>query len=61
MGSKWGGGGQFTANQGSEWTGMAPRRKGGIPSKLKGIQEQGLGFPGKRGYQKDWVMHSDIC
>jgi hypothetical protein len=28
-----GGGGQFTANQGSEWMGIAPRRKGGIPSK----------------------------
>jgi hypothetical protein len=32
MGRK-GGGGQYTANQGSEWTGIAPRHKGGIPSK----------------------------
>jgi hypothetical protein len=27
------GGGQYTANLGSEWTGIAPRRKGRIPSK----------------------------
>jgi hypothetical protein len=27
------GGGQYTANQGSEWTGIAPRHKGGIPNK----------------------------
>jgi hypothetical protein len=34
MGRKRGeGGGQYTANQGSEWMGIAPRRKGGIPSK----------------------------
>jgi hypothetical protein len=32
-GEQMGGGGQFTANQGSGWTGIAPRRKGGIPSK----------------------------
>ncbi len=43
MGRK-GGGGQYTVNQGPGWTGIAPRRKGGIPSK-KGIQGQGQGFP----------------
>ncbi len=32
MGRK-GGGGKYTVNQGPEWTGIAPRRKGGIPSK----------------------------
>ncbi len=32
MGRK-GEGGQYTANQGSEWMGIAPRHKGGIPSK----------------------------
>jgi hypothetical protein len=43
MGNRWGKtkgdgeeggvGGQYTVNQGPEWTGIAPRRKGGIPSK----------------------------
>jgi hypothetical protein len=28
-----GGGGQYIANQGSVWMGIAPRHKGGIPSK----------------------------
>jgi hypothetical protein len=32
-GGKGGGGGQYTANQGSGRTGIAPRHKGGIPSK----------------------------
>jgi hypothetical protein len=33
MGRKQGGGGQYASNQGLEWTGFAPRRNGGIPSK----------------------------
>ncbi len=30
---KGGRGGQYTSNLGPEWTGIAPQRKGGIPSK----------------------------
>jgi hypothetical protein len=33
MGRKEGVGGQYTANQGSEWTGIAPQYRGRIPSK----------------------------
>ncbi len=32
-GEERGEGGQYASNQGPEWTGIAPRRKGGIPSK----------------------------
>ncbi len=53
-----GGGGQFTANQGSEWTGSHHDAKEGFQVSRKGVEEQGWGFPGKGGYQKDWVMHS---
>jgi hypothetical protein len=47
MGSRWGGGGQYTANQGSDWKGIAPPRKGGIPSKEKGSSGTGAGIPSK--------------
>jgi hypothetical protein len=59
-GEQKGGGGQYTPNQGSEWTGIAPRRKGGIPSKLVVSAGMGAGISKQRGYREDWVMHSDI-
>jgi hypothetical protein len=34
--------------------------KEGFQISKKGAQERGQGFPSKGGYQKDWVMHSDI-
>ncbi len=34
--------------------------KEGFQVSKKGAQEQGQGFPSKAGYQKNWVMHSDI-
>jgi hypothetical protein len=34
--------------------------KEGFQVSKKGAQERGQGFPSKGGYQKDWVMHSDI-
>jgi hypothetical protein len=61
MGSKWGGGGHFSANQGSEWTGSHHDAKEGFQVSRKGVLEQGWGFPGKGDYQKDWVMHSDYA
>jgi hypothetical protein len=45
MGRKGGGGGQYTANQGSEWTGIAPRRK-------EGNTGTGVGISRKRGVIK---------
>jgi hypothetical protein len=55
MGSKsGGGGGQFTANQGSEWMGSHHDAKEGFQVSRRGVQKQGWGFPGKggkRGYQ----------
>ncbi len=52
MGNRWGkgkgngeqmgeGGGQFTANQGSEWTGSHHDAKEGFQVSRKGVQEQG--------------------
>ncbi len=52
MGSKWGGEGHYTANQGSERTGIAPRRKGGIPSKEEGSSGTGAGISKQRGLSK---------
>ncbi len=40
MGRKGGGGDQYTSNLGLEWTGIAPQRKGGIPSKLEGFRNR---------------------
>jgi hypothetical protein len=68
MGNCWGkakgdgeeeGGGQYTVNQGPEWTGIAPQRKGGIPSKYEGNSWTGAGISKQGGSQKDWVMHSE--
>jgi hypothetical protein len=58
-GEQMGGGGQFTANQGSEWAGSRHDAKEGFQVSRKGLQGQGWGFPNKRGLSKDWVMHSD--
>jgi hypothetical protein len=46
-GANGGGGGQFTANQGSEWTGSHHDTKEGFQVSRKGVQEQGCG---------DWVL-----
>ncbi len=34
--------------------------KEGFQVSEKEAQERGQGFPSKGGYQKDWVLHSDI-
>jgi hypothetical protein len=57
------GGGQYTANQGSEWTGiraMTQRRdfqvsKGRVPRNKGGISKQQKGD-----YQKNWGMHLHV-
>ncbi len=35
-------------------------KKEGFQVSKKGAQEWGKGFPSKGGYQKDWIMHSNI-
>jgi hypothetical protein len=52
-GEQMGGGGQFTANQGSVWMGSHHDAKEGFQVSRKGVQGQGWGFPDKGGYQKD--------
>ncbi len=60
-GEQMGRGGQFTANQGSEWTGSHHDAKERFQVSRKGVQGQGWGSPDKGGYQKDWVVHSDYA
>jgi hypothetical protein len=53
MGRKRRGEGQYTSNLGPEWMGIAPQRKGGIPSKYKGFVNRGGIFQAKGDYQGD--------
>jgi hypothetical protein len=56
-----GGGGQYTANQGSERTGIAPQHRGGIPSKYEGsLRNKGRDFQAKEDSQEDWGIHLRI-
>ncbi len=70
MGNRWGqakedgeeggGGGQYTVNQGPEWTGIAPDAKEGFQVSKKGFRD-GAGMSKQGGCQRDWVMHSELC
>ncbi len=72
MGNRWGrekgngeerGWGQYTANQGSEWTGIraTTQRRDFQVSKGKGPRNKGRDFQATKGdYQKDWGMHLRI-
>ncbi len=58
---EWGGrgGGQYTANLGSEWTGIraTTQRRDFQVSKGRGLRDKGRDFLATRGdYQKDWGM-----
>jgi hypothetical protein len=59
-GEEGGEGGQYTANPGSEWTGirgMTQRRDFQV-SKGRGPRDKGRDFQATKGdYQKDWGMH----
>jgi hypothetical protein len=60
MGRKGEGGGQYTANLGSEWTGIraTTQRRDFQVSKGRGPRDKGRDFLAtKGGYQKDWGMH----
>ncbi len=60
MGNRWGkgkrewgakgGGGQYTADQGSEWMGIAPRQRRDFQVRKRGAQGLGEGFPSKGGF-----------
>ncbi len=58
---EWGGrGGQYTANQGSEWTGIhaTTQRRDFQVSKGRVPRNKGRDFQAaKEDYQKDWGMH----
>ncbi len=72
MGNRWGkgkrewgakgGGGQYTVQPTWDLSGRESHHdaKERFQVIKKGVQGQGLGFPSKGVYQKDWVMHSDI-
>jgi hypothetical protein len=61
---EWGGsGGQYTANQGSEWTGIraTTQRRDFQVSKGRVPRNKGRDFQATKGdYQKDWGMHLSI-
>jgi hypothetical protein len=62
MGRK-GGGGQYTANQGSERTGIhaTTQRRDFQVSKRRVPRDKGRDFQAtKRDYQKDWGMHPRV-
>ncbi len=42
MGREWGGGGQFTSNLGSGWTGIAPRKEEGFQISKRDLGERGI-------------------
>jgi hypothetical protein len=56
-----GGEGQFTANQGSEWTGSHHDAKEGFQVSRREYRNRDGDFQekGQRGLSKDWVLHSD--
>ncbi len=58
---EWGGrGGQYAANQGSEWTGIraTTKRRDFQVSKGRVPRDKGRDFQAKKGdYQKDWGMY----
>ncbi len=62
MGSKWGGEVSIQPTRDPSGRESHHDAKEGFQVSRKGVQErgQGQGFPSKGGYQRDWVMHSDI-
>jgi hypothetical protein len=72
MGNRWGkgkrewganGGGEVSLQPARDLSGRESHHdaKEGFQVSRKGVQEQGYGFSGKGGYQKEWVMHSDYA
>jgi hypothetical protein len=60
-GGKWnGGGGQFTSNLGSEWTGVAPHAKEGFQVSKRDLGT-GEGLPGKGGLVKGFMHVPSYC
>jgi hypothetical protein len=58
---KGGGGGQYTANLGSEWTGFRAMTKEGFQVSKRGAQGIRVGISEQRGFtKKDWGMHLRI-
>jgi hypothetical protein len=63
MGMGRNGGGQYTANQGSEWTGICAttQRRDFQVSKGRVPRNKGRDFQATKGdYQKDWGMHPRV-